>query len=200
MIFRDWTWLPQVLKYWSRNTAGDNPGSRLPLITSPSRTDRIKRASPSLLRRLAAMLYDTLLVLPLVMAAVALLMGIRTLLGLGPAEDGTVRLDAWVVQLVALVTVMGFFCSFWLKSGQTLGMQAWRIKLAGFSGARVTPRQAVVRCLGALLSLACFGLGYLWCLVDSNGRYWHDYLSGTELVLLPKATKPAKARSPGADI
>ena len=91
-----------------------------------------------------------------------------------------------MVQLIAVVTVMGFFCSFWLKSGQTLGMQAWRIKLASFSGARATPRQAVVRCFGALLSFACFGLGYLWCLVDRNGRYWHDYLSGTELVLLPK--------------
>ena len=145
------------------------------------------------------MLYDTLLVLPLVMAAVALFMGIRTLLGLGPAEDGTVRLDAWVVQLIAVVTVMGFFCSFWLKSGQTLGMQAWRIRLAGFSGAKPTARQAVVRCLGALLSAACFGLGYLWCLVDRNGRYWHDYLSRTELVLLPGAPKPGKARDPGAD-
>jgi uncharacterized RDD family membrane protein YckC len=145
------------------------------------------------------MLYDTLLVLPLVMAAVALFMGIRTLLGLGPAEDGTVRLEAWVVQLIAVVTVMGFFCSFWLKSGQTLGMQAWRIKLASFSGAQATPRQVVVRCFGALLSFACFGLGYLWCLVDRNGRYWHDYLSGTELVLLPKPSKSAAIRDPAGD-
>ena len=142
------------------------------------------------------MIYDTLLVLPLVMAAVALFMGVRTLLGLGAAEDGTVRLDAWLVQLIALLTVTGFFCSFWIKSGQTLGMQAWRIKLAGFSGAQASPRQAVVRCLGALLSAACLGLGYLWCLVDRNGRYWHDYLSKTELVLLPKTKKTDKTQAP----
>jgi uncharacterized RDD family membrane protein YckC len=142
------------------------------------------------------LIYDTLLVLPLVMAAVALFMGVRTLLGLGPAEDGTVQLDAWLVQLIALLTVAVFFCSFWIKSGQTLGMQAWRIKLVDFSGAQASPRQAVVRCLGALLSAACLGLGYLWCLVDRNGRYWHDYLSKTELVLLPKTKKADKTLAP----
>jgi hypothetical protein len=25
--------------------------------------------------------------------------------------------------------------------------------------------------------------------VDRNNRYWHDYLSGTELILLPKEEK-----------
>ena len=47
----------------------------------------------------------------------------------------------------------------------------------------------VDRCLGALLSAACLGLGYLWCLVDRRGRYWHDYLSHKELILLPKREK-----------
>ena len=47
----------------------------------------------------------------------------------------------------------------------------------------------MIRCLGALLSAACLGLGYLWKLVDRNHRYWHDYLSGTRLVLLPKRGK-----------
>lgn len=149
--------------------------------------------SPSLLRRLAAMIYDTLLVLPLIMAAVALFMGVRTLLGFGPAEDGTVQLDAWVVQLVSLITTMGFFCSFWIKSGQTLGMQAWRIKLVTLSGEQPGAGRLLLRSLAAVLSIACLGLGYLWCLVDRNGRYWHDYLSGTELILLPKISKAEKS-------
>ena len=90
--------------------------------------------SPFLLRRLAALTYDILLVLPLIMACVALVMGIRTLLGLGPADDGTVQLDANLVRLLALLTTMAFFCWFWLKNGQTLGMQAWRIKLVTMTG------------------------------------------------------------------
>ena len=149
-------------------------------------TKHAKGGSPFLLRRLAAMTYDTFLVLPLVMASVALVMGARTLLGLGPSAEGIVQLNAQLVQLVALLTVVVFFGWFWLKNGQTLGMQAWRIKLQTFSGGSPSLGQVALRCLGALLSAACFGLGYLWCLVDKNHRYWHDYISSTELVLLPK--------------
>ena len=97
--------------------------------------------SPSLLRRLAALLYDILLVLPLIMACVALVMGVRTLLGLGPAADGTVQLEPLLVQALALLTTMVFFGWFWLRNGQTLGMQAWRIKLLSFAGTSPNVRQ-----------------------------------------------------------
>jgi uncharacterized RDD family membrane protein YckC len=145
--------------------------------------------SPFILRRLAAMVYDTLLVLPLIMASVALFLGGRTLLIGSPGEGEVVQLNAYLVRLVALLTVFGFFCWFWIKNGQTLGMQAWRIKLVDFAGNKPGAWQSLLRCLGALLSAACLGLGYLWCLVDKHGRYWHDYISRTELVLVPKRDK-----------
>ncbi len=156
-------------------------------------TEDCAPASPSLLRRLAALLYDILLVLPLIMTCVALAMGVRRLLGLGPADDGTVQLAPLLVQTLAVLTTMAFFCGFWLKNGQTLGMQAWRIKLLSFDGAPPSVRQVLIRCVGAVLSAGCLGLGYLWCMVDGRGRYWHDWLSGTELRLLPgkKQRKPA---------
>ncbi|MDX1735188.1 MAG: RDD family protein, partial [Halioglobus sp.] len=58
-----------------------------------------------------------------------------------------------------------------------------------------TPRtgQALVRCLGATLSAACAGLRFLWCLFDRNKRFWHDYLSLTELILLPLPAKNASS-------
>ncbi|MDH3995280.1 MAG: RDD family protein [Gammaproteobacteria bacterium] len=145
--------------------------------------------SPFILRRLAAMVYDTLLVLPLIMASVALFLGGRTLLIGSPGEGEVVQLNAYLVRLVALLTVFGFFCWFWIKNGQTLGMQAWRIKLVDFAGNKPGAWRSLLRCLGALLSAACLGLGYLWCLVDKHGRYWHDYISRTELVLVPKREK-----------
>ena len=74
---------------------------------------------PSLLRRLAALLYDTLLVLPLIMLSVALFLGLRTLLLGPPAENTVVQLDANLVRLVALLTIVGFYSGFWLKNGQT---------------------------------------------------------------------------------
>lgn len=165
------------------------------VIDCPPMTESTKSPSPFLLRRLAAMVYDTLLVLPLVMASVAVFMGLRTLVVGSPGQGEVVQLDAWLVRLVALFTVIVFFSWFWLKSGQTLGMQAWRIQLVDFSGGPPSAKQALVRCLGALLSAVCLGLGYLWCLVDRKGRYWHDYLSRTELILLPKRKK----KNDGAD-
>ena len=155
-------------------------------------TDGPTQKPPFLLRRLASMVYDTLLVLPLIMAGVALFMGARTFIWGSAAGAGGTPLDANIVQLVALVCTTGFFCAFWSKSGQTLGMQAWRLKLVTFSGGAPNLRQSILRCLAAVLSAGCLGLGYLWCLVDRNGRYWHDYLSHTELILLPKRNVPAE--------
>jgi len=145
-------------------------------------TDTRPQPSPSLLRRLAAMVYDTLLVIALVAVvnAVALMVVVRVTAG----EQQV--LNAHLVQLLTALSIVGFFSLFWLKNGQTLGMQAWRIKLVDFSGGPPSFGKALLRCCGASLSAACLGLGYLWCLVDRNNRYWHDYLSRTELVLLPK--------------
>lgn len=142
------------------------------------------KSSPSLLRRLAAMVYDTLLVIALVAVvnAVALLVVVRVTAG----EQQV--LNAHLVQLLAVLSIVGFFSLFWLKSGQTLGMQAWRIKLVDFSGDPPSFGKTLLRCCGASISAACLGLGYLWCLVDRNNRYWHDYLSHTELILLPKTS------------
>jgi len=137
---------------------------------------------PSLARRLTAILYDSLLVLALVAVVNALALGI-----LVKATGGDQQLlGAHLVQLLTLLSIMGFFTLFWIKDGQTLGMQAWRIKLVDFQGKTPTTGRAILRCLAAIVSAGCLGLGYLWCLFDRHGRYWHDYVSGTELVLVPR--------------
>jgi len=38
----------------------------------------------------------------------------------------------------------------------------------------------------AVVSWLPLGLGYLWILVDPQRRAWHDRLSGTRVVVLPK--------------
>jgi len=155
---------------------------------------RERGKAPGLARRLAAMVYDTLLVVPLIMVSVALAMGLRRLLG--PVADEI--LPPWAVQSIAIFCCIGFFGVFWLKSGQTLGMQAWRIRLVPSPGNDLTFGRVVTRCVSALVSFAFAGLGYLWCLVDPRGRTWHDYLSGTELILVPKKAKGAPAESGSA--
>lgn len=144
-----------------------------------------KHPAPSLLRHLTSMLYDGLLVLALIFVANAIALGVVVKLTDGQQEV----LGPTLGQALFAVCLVGFFSAFWLKNGQTLGMQAWRLKLVRIDGGTPKLWQAVVRCLGAAISVGCLGLGYLWRLVDRNQRYWHDYLSGTELELLPKRDK-----------
>jgi uncharacterized RDD family membrane protein YckC len=150
--------------------------------------------SPGLARRLAAILYDTLLVLPLIMLAVAIATGLAVAIT-GDSGDGdySATLPPLVVQAIALLCVLAFYGTFWRLRGQTLGMQAWRIRLRSFDGSPVRLRQVVLRCLAAVLSILPLGAGYLWCIVDRHGRCWHDYLSRTELELLPKRRRQGEA-------
>jgi uncharacterized RDD family membrane protein YckC len=131
------------------------------------------------------MVYDTFLVVALVAVVNATALAVLVRATSGEQEV----LNAHLVQLLTVLSIIGFFSLFWLKSGQTLGMQAWRIQLVDFRGGPPSIGKAILRCCGAFLSAACLGLGYLWCLVDRNQRYWHDYLSRTELVLLPKESR-----------
>jgi len=146
--------------------------------------------SPALPRRLAALVYDSLLVLPIIMLLVALATGLQiAVTGEASAEDYSATLHPFVVQAIAVLTLLVFYGHFWRLKGQTLGMQAWRIRLRSRHAQTITYRQVVVRCLGAMLSAAPLGAGYWWCLFDQAGRSWHDHLSGTELELLPKTVK-----------
>ena len=131
------------------------------------------------------MVYDVFLVIALVAVVNAIALAVMVRVTSGDQDV----LPPLLVQLLTIFCIVGFFCLFWLKNGQTLGMQAWRIKLVNFEGGPPSFGKALLRCGGAFLSTACLGLGYLWCLFDRNNRYWHDYLSRTELILLPKKSR-----------
>jgi uncharacterized RDD family membrane protein YckC len=121
------------------------------------------------------MLYDALLVLALWMCTLFVLVAIRN-----DAVHGA------AIRSILFLQLYGFFVYFWLTRGQTLGMLAWGLELRTDDGAPLTLTQATVRFLGALLSAACLGLGYLWMLVDPERRTWGDRLSSTHVVRLPK--------------
>jgi len=133
------------------------------------------------------MIYDTLLVAPLLM--VNALIWVVTFGPVTSVQEATV--PPVLMQASSLVVIAAFFSIFWLKSGQTLGMQAWRIKLVTASGESLSAQHCLIRCLAALLSAVPLGLGYWWSLVDANNRTWHDRISGTRLAKLPKADKKA---------
>ena len=131
------------------------------------------------------------------MASVAVATLIAVTVSGDTGEDYSATLPPLLVQTISAVCVGLFYGYFWRLKGQTLGMQAWRIRLRSLRGERISYQQVLLRCLAACLSLGCLGLGYLWCLIDRRGRRWHDYLSGTELELLPKRKKGQPQRSTG---
>ncbi|MCJ7556799.1 MAG: RDD family protein [Gammaproteobacteria bacterium] len=139
-------------------------------------------------RRLGALLYDTLVLAALWMAATVPLMAITG----GEAITGGV---VWLFRLYLLVIAGAFFGWFWTHGGQTLGMRAWRAKLETGDGQAVNWRQAGLRFLAVLLSIACGGLGYLWALADSDRLTWHDRLSATRVVVtsVEDMERPARA-------
>lgn len=138
---------------------------------------------PPLWRHLLAMVYDTFLILALIMAANALLIAVYVNLFINLDTTQESIPPAGAVQVVVILCIALFYGIFWRRGGQTLGMQAWRIKLVSNQGAQPTASQIALRLVGALLSGVI--LGILWKYLDHDGYYWHDRLSKTHLVLLP---------------
>lgn len=134
-------------------------------------------------RRLAAIFYDSLLLLAIFMIATAALLTLTG--GEAITPTGNPALE-YLYRLVLLALVVLFFGTFWTRRGQTLGMASWRLRVEREDGSLLTWRDTVVRLGAALLSWLPLGLGYLWVLVDRDRRAWHDRLSRTRVVVLPK--------------
>lgn len=128
--------------------------------------------------RIAAMIYESLLV-----TAVVFVAALPFLYLIGTAESGWMR---HVFQLYLLGVLFAYFSAFWLRSGQTLAMKTWRIRLVDRNGGRITLRQALLRFFLALFGLMLGGIGFLWALVDRDRQFLHDRIAGTRLVRVPR--------------
>lgn len=144
-----------------------------------SKPGRDVPTAPGFFRRLAAQIYDLLLLLALLFLATALLLPFTT----GEAV-GTHRL---LIYRIYLVVISFFFYGwFWTHGGQTLGLRAWKIKVLTLDQKPISWNQALLRFTTAIISLGFFGLGFLWILFDKNRRGWHDHLSKTTLFFEPQ--------------
>ena len=141
-------------------------------------------------RRLAALVYDGLLLLAMAFAYAALILAVEVqLFGASEAPvlhwSGAAGLWTALFYLGLWAWLALYYLWCWRRSGQTLGMKTWRLRLQQPDGSPPTPRQACLRCLLAPLSLASV-VGYLWCLWSRTGDCLHDRWSGTRVVVLPR--------------
>jgi len=143
-----------------------------------------------LTRRLAALLYDTLVSIALMMCVTGLYMITHNLV-IG-AEQYQAITDAGktthdpLLSSILFISLFSFFAYFWTKNGQTLGMQAWHLRIQNSNHTHISLPQALLRFLIAIISIGTGGLGYLWMLIDKKDRTWQCILSETEIVRIPK--------------
>ncbi|KPU57303.1 RDD family protein [Pseudomonas fluorescens] len=144
-------------------------------------------------RRLAAMFYDTVLCLALAIVTIWIYKLIQmAIIGenkLHTLSEARALDHDPLLQTVLLFVLFGFFAKFWTRSGQTLGMQVWCIRVQNADGSSISLWQALLRFVVSIASLLCVGLGFIWSLFDKQKRSWHDIYSNTELVRIPKKTK-----------
>jgi uncharacterized RDD family membrane protein YckC len=174
--------------------------------------------APAVRRRLAAFVYEGLLLFGVLMAA-GLVYGVLT--DQRHALKGSLGLQAFLFFVLGL-----YFVGFWVRQGQTLAMRTWRMQLVGLDGRRVSWQRAACRYvlawlwfLPALGTLSLAGLKGAWpafaavsvgvltyatlAFLHPQRQFLHDVLCGTRLVpWTPKAAadRPTAAeRALGAD-
>jgi uncharacterized RDD family membrane protein YckC len=124
------------------------------------------------------MVYELLLV-----TAVVFVAALPFLYLVGNAQTGWRH---YVFQLYLVGVLFAYFSAFWLRSGQTLAMKTWRIRLVNPDGGPITRKQAALRFILALLGLALVGAGFWWALFDRDRQFFHDRIAGTRLVRVPR--------------
>ena len=123
-----------------------------------------------------AFLYDSLLLIALFFVVTSIAIAINQ----GQAvENHAFKLVLYVVGLI-------FFSWFWRHGGQTLGMQAWRIKVVSESDNKLTYEQCLKRYLcGTFL----IGITLIVALFSDSGRGLHDIFSNTKIIFKNKELK-----------
>lgn len=154
-------------------------------------------APAGLFRRLAALTYDLLLVIALAFIVTFAMLPLTR----GEAIlSETQGLLGHAYHALLAIVVFAYFGWSWTRSGQTLGMRAWRIRLETGDGAPVNWLDSLVRCLlgaglawlasagawqlarpgsalnglGAAALVAPLVLNYLWIFFDAEGRSLQD--------------------------
>jgi uncharacterized RDD family membrane protein YckC len=167
-------------------------------------------STPGLARRLAAFVYEGVLLFGVLMIAGYLY---SSLTQQRHALQGKTGLQAFLFVILAI-----YFTWFWSRGGQTVAMKAWHIRLVMADGRPVPQWRAFLRYLLAwlwflpALATAHFaglhGSGAITAIVLAgvlayaalsrlrpDRQFWHDAVCGTRLI--DWRTPPAQAKSAG---
>ena len=171
----------------------------------------VSTLAPSLKRRLASMLYEAMLLFGVVFIAGWLF---------DTLTQSRHALTLRHARQVWLFIVLGvYFVTFWRRSGQTLAMKTWRMRLIVPGREKIPLKNAIARYLLAWMwfvpamaiayvfglkewaSVGIVVLGMIaWAATarfDRDGQFLHDRLAGTRIVVWDLAPrKPNTAQPP----
>jgi uncharacterized RDD family membrane protein YckC len=135
-------------------------------------------------RRLAALLYDAVLLAALLM----IFTGGALFFTHGAAVlPGTAGAWVYLYRLGLIAVIAGYYLLNWLRSGQTLGMRAWHLRAVTDLGKPLQFKAAALRLIFGLLAWAPAALGVLWLYADPEHLALHDRLSKTRVVRLTRS-------------
>ncbi len=129
---------------------------------------------PGIRRRLASLLYESLLLLG-VWAATFMLPHLVLGLAFGIALPGS----ALLLHVFAVFGI--YFVWYWNHGGQTLAMQTWKLQLCMADGSKPPLSRLLLRYALSWASLLLFGAGLLWAFFDRDRQFLHDRLAGTRI-------------------
>ena len=135
------------------------------------------------------MVYDSLLIMAISILYGAIMAGINVAIKGAPATGERITWGVFGVVVFSgwILTIGLFFCYFWHKSGQTLGMKTWRIKMVNSHDLNSPSySQCIIRFFCAPISLCLFGAGYWLMYTNTERQTLHDKISKTRTLLLRK--------------
>jgi uncharacterized RDD family membrane protein YckC len=152
-------------------------------------------------RRIASIVYESILILAIVFIATAIFPG---------AATGRLPTATRVVLFIYLISLVGLYLTWSWTRGHTLAMKAWRLSVVDNAGRPLRWARALARYLAALaligtmifallwvrehrtawLAWALIAPGLLalaWPLWDSRRRALYDLAAGTQLIWTPRS-------------
>ncbi len=168
----------------------------MPTTASGPLSPAAELPAPALSRRMAAFVYEGILLFGVLMLAG----GLYSV----PTQQRHALHGTTGLQVVVFLVVGLYFSWFWSHGGQTVAMKAWRVKLVDAKGRPITAARAVLRyalCwlwfapawlaayLAGLKDGSMFGVMFAGVVayaaisrLSPQRQFWHDIVCGTRLV------------------
>ena len=127
----------------------------------------MNKGNPSLIRVYSSLIYELFALVPIWMVAGFIFIYFFDEF-FGAYRKPIFQIYLWFISGIYLT-----YC--WTKSGQTLAMRAWKLKIVSGRGTlnqKLAWKRYIYATLGALIG----GIGFLWALTNKKHLYLHDQI------------------------